>query len=144
MLAHNRPVRAAAMHFDLPRQREQSSVAVGDDGHDVLGKPALQELEQGSDPSGAFSFQRFPGTNGKRLDRDVDRIHGRSRDHCFNGAGPDIEMAHRPVPHVGPAPGKAVFVVAERFKVVAPRRSPEGFGNLCSLDLHRFDLDTFL
>ena len=72
MLAHVRPVRAAAGELDLARRRKQAVALAADPVHHALRQSALQQLDQGIDRSCAIPADGFPSRCLDRRDRDLD------------------------------------------------------------------------
>ena len=110
----------------------------------LLGKTALQQLEQRADLAGAPLFDRAPLLARQRLDRDLDGVEFGAADLGLDPALVDGQVADGAVADVGAAARQAVLKVAERFQVLAPGFAPEGLGDLAAFDRDRLDVHALL
>ena len=108
---------------------------MGDDLHDVVREPALEQFQQRADLAAAPPFEGRPLLARQRLDRHLDVVKLRAGDLGLDAPLGHCQVANRAVADVGAAAGQPVLVVAERLQVLAPGLAPEALGDLAAVDL---------
>ena len=134
VLAEVGVVGAVTVEADFFRGGEEACISIRHDGHDFIGKLALEQFEQASDLAGAAFFEGGPFGGGQFVDVDLDFIEFGAADEGFDASGFDFEVANGAVAHVGAAAWEAAFIVAVGFEVAAPGVAPEGFGDFVAAE----------